>query len=117
MPRTAARALVLGALLAGFVGAAAPARRLQAKKCVDLKKWADKDGDDCAAYAAQELCCAPELADCAAGVDSTIAAPCCDAANHAPAEGKFAGVSSRQVGFGRIVISAIEAPYLLVNLV
>jgi hypothetical protein len=89
----------------------------QAKKCVDRNGWADKDGDDCAAYAAQDLCCAPELADCAAGVDSTTAAPCCDAANYAPTEGKFAGVSSRQVEFGRIVVPDITTPHLTVNLV
>jgi hypothetical protein len=104
MPRAATRALVLGALLAGFVGAAAPARRLQAKKCVDRKGWADSAGDSCTVYASSGRCCAGGLADCAPGVESTDAAPCCDAANLAPTEGKFVGVSGRQVGFGRTVV-------------
>jgi hypothetical protein len=119
MPRAATRALVLGALLAGAAaGAAAPARRLQqAKKCVDRKGWADSAGDGCAVYASSGYCCAGDLADCAPGVDSTDAAPCCDAANFAPTEGTFVGVSSRQVGFGRIVVSEIEIPNLFLNLV
>jgi hypothetical protein len=45
MPRAATRALALAALLAGAAaGPAAPARRLQAKKCVDRRvggeEWA-----------------------------------------------------------------------------
>ena len=64
--------------------------------CADVEGWADNTGDDCAAYVSKGWCCGDELPDCAAGVESSDAARCCDSKNYAQATGPFKGMGSRK---------------------